>query len=370
MTTRREAILVTGGTGYVGCLVLSVLLRETDADLILPVRGARSPDDLRALVRGHLALEGHDAGAVDFGRLVVTPLPATGRMDDLAAADGGREIREVVHTAGCSDYQDAAACEAANVGLTAALLAAAKRMGVGRFVHISTMFCSGLTDGVIPERLHPPGRPQPIHYTETKRRAEWLVAESGIPFVIVRPSVVVGHSRAGWYRGKPFGMYQVNAVVERTLCAEYLPVLHLLSTPNPLPFLHQDAFQLGFSAIRRRAPDGAVVHLVSRAETLPRMEEFWKTWIEEVLRPREVRTFRSLEEAAGLDAPHRTLYAMAGINIGIAARPWRPETTTIDRLRGEIPDFPDVTPESFRNLQRRAFAESAAVQAFRERFAR
>ena len=119
-------------------------------------------------------------------------------------------MTQIVHCAGSVDYSDVQALYAANVELTKIWLAASKACGVSRFVHISTAFSA--RDAAIESRsakrcIRIRAREATV-YTWTKRESERLVAHSGVPFVIVRPSILMGDSSDGHYAGKPYGVYQ------------------------------------------------------------------------------------------------------------------------------------------------------------------
>jgi len=49
--------------------------------------------------------------------------------------------------------------------------------------------------------MHAGDGEDPTEYTRTKRNAEELVATSGVPYLILRPSIVIGDSRDGRYFG-------------------------------------------------------------------------------------------------------------------------------------------------------------------------
>ncbi len=141
-------LAVTGATGFVGQAVLDKASR--------PVRAlARRPQPERPgvdWIAGDLA----DAAALD-------------RLCQGADA--------VLHIAGVVNAADSAGFTAGNVAGTAAVLAAAERAGVRRFVHVSSLAARepGLSD-----------------YGASKAAADALVAASGLDWVMVRPPGVYG----------------------------------------------------------------------------------------------------------------------------------------------------------------------------------
>ena len=95
-----------------------------------------------------------------------------------------------------------------------------------RLYYLSTAFSCGYRSDRVPERLHPVPESDPTDYTWSKREAESILARSGVPFVIIRPSVVVGDSRDGRYSGKRYGVYQLWHAAER-LMGVRVPSSHL-----------------------------------------------------------------------------------------------------------------------------------------------
>ncbi|MGH7934246.1 MAG: hopanoid-associated sugar epimerase [Candidatus Binataceae bacterium] len=172
----KRTALVTGGNGFVGCHVVRALLE----------RG----DHVRVLVREHAdrrALEGLEC------ELVI------GDLRDRAAVERAvRGCDEIYHVA--ADYRlwviDPAPMYAANVEGTRNVLAAARRAGVGRVIHTSTVGALGIGHGKI-GREDTPVRVEDMvgPYKRSKFLAEQealKAAREGLPVVIVNPSTPVG----------------------------------------------------------------------------------------------------------------------------------------------------------------------------------
>jgi long-chain acyl-CoA synthetase len=162
-------ILVTGGTGFLG----GYLLNRLDGDLMGVVRGdpARLPPGVRPVQ----------------GDLLQGPL-------ELPDAD------VVVHCAAAVSFtQPLDDARAINVEGTRRVLAAAARMpSLKRFVHVSTAYVAGTHVGRFHEHDVEVGQGFRNTYERTKLEAERVVRESGLPFRVVRPSIVVGESTTGW----------------------------------------------------------------------------------------------------------------------------------------------------------------------------
>jgi len=166
-------VLVTGASGLVGRRLVVRLLRAGGA--------------VTAFVR----VPGTLGGLAGDGLTV-----ATGDVLDRAALERAAQgCSAVVHLANASGVIDEARVHAVNVEGTENVLAAMRAAGASRIVFTSTVSATR-------ERLGPYGR--------SKRLAEERVRAAGIPFVILRPSLVYGGGEAGlvgslarWLRSLP-----------------------------------------------------------------------------------------------------------------------------------------------------------------------
>jgi dihydroflavonol-4-reductase len=180
-------VFVTGGTGFIGGHVVRKLRDRGDEVRAL----VRSPDKgptLQALgcelVSGSLS----DTDAIRAG------------MEGCDAAIHGAAIYEV----GIPESEHRAMYEANVIG-TENVLRAALEKELSRVVYISTVGAFGNTKGqVVDESYEHPGASFTSYYEETKveahRLAKRLIADEGLPCVIVQPGGVYGpddHSAIG-----------------------------------------------------------------------------------------------------------------------------------------------------------------------------
>lgn len=144
-------LAITGGTGFVGQRLLD-----------------------RALGQGH-----------EVRALTRRPQPA---RDGLTWIDGALDrpaslsalvegVDAVIHVAGVVNAPDEAGFEAGNVIGTGAMLGAAEKAGIARFVHVSSLAAR---------------EPQLSLYGASKARSEALVAASPLATAIVRPPAIYG----------------------------------------------------------------------------------------------------------------------------------------------------------------------------------
>lgn len=184
-------VLVTGASGLVGSRLVS-RLRAAD----VPVRAfVRTPSTAPAGVGDGFSV-------------------ATGCVEDLAAVRRAVQgCGAVVHLANASGVTDEARVRAVNAGGTEHVLVAAREAGVQRVIFTSTV-------SALRARLGP--------YGASKRMAENLVRASGLPFVILRPSLVYGGDAPG-----------LMAVLARHL--RTLPVMPVIGDGRmPLDPIHVD----------------------------------------------------------------------------------------------------------------------------------
>jgi dihydroflavonol-4-reductase len=180
-------VFVTGGTGFIGGHVAG-RLRE---------RG----DEVRALVRspekgGRLA----ELGCELVSGTLADKDVIRAAMEDCNAVVHGAAMYEV----GIPESEHRAMYEANVVG-TENVLRAALEAAVDRVVYISTVGAFGNTKGqVVDESYQHPGTGYTSYYEETKveahRIAKRLIADEGLPCVIVQPGGVYGpddHSALG-----------------------------------------------------------------------------------------------------------------------------------------------------------------------------
>ncbi len=172
-------VFVTGGTGFIGGRVVRQLRARGD-DVVCLVR---SPDKATPLT--------------DLGCSLVA-----GDLSDVAAIRGGMAgCDSVVHAAAMYEVGIPAsqhpAMHEANVKGTENLLRAALEAGVAKVVYVSTVGIFGNTRRkVVDESYEHPGKEFTSYYEETKleahRIAKRMIAEEGLPGIIVQPGGVYG----------------------------------------------------------------------------------------------------------------------------------------------------------------------------------
>ncbi|HEX8580059.1 MAG TPA: NAD-dependent epimerase/dehydratase family protein [Allosphingosinicella sp.] len=150
MNRTVRTLAITGGTGFVGQHLLRLALA--------------AGYDVRALTRGWKPPE-HDIVWVDG---------ALDRPETLLKLCSGADA--VIHVAGMINGSREA-FEAVNVGGTANMIDAARKAGVRRFVHVSSLAAR---------------EPKLSVYGWSKKKSEKLVSASSLDWTIIRPPAVYG----------------------------------------------------------------------------------------------------------------------------------------------------------------------------------
>jgi nucleoside-diphosphate-sugar epimerase len=205
-----RALLITGATGFVGAALAVELLRSRRSDRGFCLVRAGSDGEAQRRIEASL----RDAGAayavppdviddvVARAIAVRGDLTAPGLGLDAATADRLRAAGplHVFHAAASLKDTEEALREivAHNVVGTERVLDTLLPLGVAAFNHVSTAYVCGRRTRDIPEEVE---RPRGFHnrYEQSKHYGEVLVADhcraAGVPWRILRPSIVVGHSR-------------------------------------------------------------------------------------------------------------------------------------------------------------------------------
>src|SRR3954462_1727691 len=219
-------VLVTGASGFVGRATCNEL-QERGHEVVALVRrpGSEPP--------GTTAVQG------DIGK---------GDETSLNGPFAEAQPESIIHLAAeIASQRDQRKVLATNVDGTRRVAAAAKASGTDP----KLVFCSTVVTGDAPGELLEPGKPLPVTtpYGRSKQEGEQVIAASGLPHAIVRPSHVYGPG--GWYE---------EEFVNRLRQPGRFAVIGRGDTWWDVVRVEDVASALVSAA--ERAPDGAVYHAV------------------------------------------------------------------------------------------------------------
>lgn len=195
-------ILITGSTGFLGGAVVAKLLQNSVRDrLLLLVRGETTEQGLNR-VKTNLKNFGLSEAQID------TIAPENILLGDLASPSGfinDSRLDDVTHVINCAavaSFGNNPSIWKVNVEGTYQFAERMSRVkGLKKFIHVGTaMSCAPEAGSLVTESVLDSSRSQHVvEYTWSKASIEKMMAEKlpGLPLVIARPSIVIGHSDQG-----------------------------------------------------------------------------------------------------------------------------------------------------------------------------
>lgn len=264
---------VTGATGFVGGAITLELLTESSSDLLCLVRRRNDTpagERLTSSLREAASIYGRDDLLPEIeGRCRAIEGDLSSLRDGIKELRGTR-IDTLWHAAASLNFHDAARERTMqhNVDGTAAALRLAAELGAEHFVHVSTAYVAGTAVGTILEK--PASEPAKANnpYEESKIKAERLVlSEQPFRTWIVRPGIVIGHSRT-LATVSSAGLYgAIDGAIEykRTGIAETLerPLRLIRSGDAPVSLIPIDAVAANTRRIRESDSEETIFHLTN-----------------------------------------------------------------------------------------------------------
>ncbi|MCC6796884.1 MAG: DUF2156 domain-containing protein [Candidatus Hydrogenedentes bacterium] len=181
-------VFVTGATGFLGKRFVQSLIGEERVEIYALVRAKAGETPAARLMSLGLGNANINAVAGD-----VTDAGLPDLSDRLPAID------EFWHVAGLTDFNESRREHLVKVNVegTHNALELARRVKARRFYHVSTAYVAGIHSEPVPEDYLAPNPVFRNPYEETKYHGEKLVRASQLPWVIVRPSIIMGDSQTG-----------------------------------------------------------------------------------------------------------------------------------------------------------------------------
>jgi nucleoside-diphosphate-sugar epimerase len=218
-------ILITGATGFLGgALVVRALESGLGAGLLMLVR---APDQEAGLARMRETLRNFDVhedrlASLSVNQIICGDLAAVARFAGDPRLDG---VTHVINCAALATFSNNPLIWPINVDGTFAF---AKRMAsvptLRRFLQVGTsMTCGpGLRSPVSESWDFPPKEKHLVVYTASKAEIERKLKTElpGLPLVVARVSIVVGHTRLGCRpSGSIFWVFRMAQKLEQFTCA-------------------------------------------------------------------------------------------------------------------------------------------------------
>jgi thioester reductase-like protein len=206
MTRYDGPVLLTGATGFVGMELLARYLERTDRTVLTVVR-AGSDEDARGRIDAVLEnLFGHQAGryadrvVAVAGDLTAPRLGLDAPHWDWLAASATTILHCAASVSFGLSLEEARAINVAGTRRMLELADRAQELGVlERYAQVSTAYVAGTHSGRFYESDLDIGQSFNNSYEQSKFESEQLVrSHPGLPFTIMRPSIVVGDRHSGW----------------------------------------------------------------------------------------------------------------------------------------------------------------------------
>jgi len=175
-----DRTFITGATGFLGAYV-----------------AARLGGNPLCLVRGDNPQERLDKALAPLG---ASAEAVPGDLSSGSLEVDVSDVTAIIHCAADVAFdRPLAEARAINVEGARLMIELAQRAPrLERYVHVSTAYVGGTTEGRFREDQLDVGQDFRNSYEQSKYEAEELVRASGLPFCVVRPSIVVGEAASGW----------------------------------------------------------------------------------------------------------------------------------------------------------------------------
>lgn len=200
----KDCLLLAGSTGFLGGAILAELLQNEKLSGIKMLLLVRASTPAEGVERVCNSLRRFEVTEENISRVRTEHILCGGltTTDSFARDPRLQEVTLVINCAGITSFGPHPEVWTTNVDGTLAFgHLVAKLPHLRRFIHVSTaMICGSKPPQVVREEMYPQSKLRHfVPYTESKAEAERRLRAELIdcPLVIVRPTIVVGHSKLG-----------------------------------------------------------------------------------------------------------------------------------------------------------------------------
>lgn len=257
----QDCLLLAGSTGFLGGAILADLLQNGELSVMKVLLLVRATTPTEGVVRVGNSLRRFEVPEELISHIGVEHIICGGltTTDSYVQDPRLQKVTRVINCAGITSFGPHPEVWTTNVDGTLAFgHMVAKLPHLKRFIHVSTaMICGSMPPHVVKEEMFPqPKLRHFVPYTESKAEAERRLRAELIdcPLVIVRPTIVVGHSKLGCNpSGSIFWAFRMSDALRMvtaplTSCIDVVPVdyvaqalLYLVQAKN----LHYTTYHLG-----------------------------------------------------------------------------------------------------------------------------
>jgi len=223
--TYKPKLLITGANGFIGgALAAKLFACGQSEDVIFLIRASKPEEGLSRLantLRNH-GLNSEQISKLNIGQILFGDLNVVNRwIEDPRLAS----IEFVISSAAVASFGNHPSIWPTNVDGVLNMAHGLNRIcNIKRFIHIGTAMACGINSpNPVPEGYD--GGPSTEHfleYTHSKYEVEKRLKEEipGLPLVIARPSIVVGHTKLGCKpSGSIFWVFRIALALKAFPCS-------------------------------------------------------------------------------------------------------------------------------------------------------
>ena len=205
-------MLITGGTGFIGGALAGAFLAKGEKVICLS-RNDSDGDRTRQSITAAMVGFGYAVSPHVLSNLKIEHIETKDFSVELNRFEFWSEVDEVWHCAADMNYAAENLANSYEFNVRNSVFLYQKFSETTdrskRFYYMSTAYVGGNVGADIDEALHL----APVlgnSYQITKFTTEHtlsVASQQGNPLTIVRPSIVIGHQKTGWFNFKPYGLY-------------------------------------------------------------------------------------------------------------------------------------------------------------------